>query len=348
VEVAKVRFRGLSKVGDASARTSFLSAFLHGCGLVALLITLNVFGAAVVRADTVTNAAGDIEAQLCPLLDSLTEAAVSVAQSSRATGATQLGLTISQANDLMATVQSPDMTVTLGKKSKTLQKSLSRFESQLLKAESAVGNSGITDSAAWKAILRTVTLGQQLKALVPTLPSSGEVVMVREDKSKSMVLHQAGDTVCFHVDILNADGDPSCGPINVLASPVSGLGTLELTNEADFCLTMGPDAGMVQVTVSTCNQSNSVLLYDYGTPLNAQPEPPAAPSNLAAMNLTTTSIELTWQDNSNNELGFQIQRSTSSGGHWKVVGKVGAGVTSYTDTGLDPLTTYYYQVAAFN
>jgi fibronectin type III domain protein len=347
VEVAKARFRGLSKIVDASARTSFLSVFLRGCGLIALLITLNVCGAAVVRADTVTNAAGDIEAQLCPLLDSLTEAAVSVTQSSRATGSTQLGTIISQAETLMETVQSADMTVALGKKSKTVQKSLSRFESQLQKAESAVGNSSVTDAAAWKLIVKAITLGQQLKALVPTLPSSGVVVMVSEDKSKTMVLHQAGDTVCFHVNILNTDGDPSCGPVNVSASPVAGMGTLEMTNETDFCLTMGPDAGTVQVTVSTCNQSNSVLLYDYGVPQTAPPELPA-PSNLAAMYLTPTSIELTWQYNSTNELGFQIQRSTSSGGPWNVVATVGAGVTSYTDTGLDPVTTYYYEVAAFN
>jgi hypothetical protein len=66
------------------------------------------------------------------------------------------------------------------------------------------------------------------------------------------------------------------------------------------------------------------------------------------MIVTSTSITLNWQDNSNNELGFQIQRATSSGGPWSVVGTVGANVTSYMDTGLSPSTTYYYQVAAFN
>jgi hypothetical protein len=360
VEVGKVRFRGLSKVtAGASARTSFLSAFLHGCGLVILLIALNLLGVIAVRADTVTNAAGDVVAQLRPLLDSLTEAAVSVAQSSRTTGSTQLGSTINQADELMAIVQSADMAAALGKKSKTLQKSLSRFKSQLLKAQAAMDNPDSTDAAAWKAMLKAVTLGQQLKALVPSLPSSATVVMVREDKSSRMILHQAGDTVCFHVDILNADSDPSCGLVNVSASPVGGFGTLTLTNETDFCLNMGPDSGMVQVTVSTCNQRNSVLLYDYGVPektgttsssASAPPAAitPASPSNLSTEVVTSTLITLTWQDNSNNEVGFQIQRSTSSGGPWSVIGSVSAGVTSYTDTDLDPSTTYYYEVAAFN
>ncbi len=83
------------------------------------------------------------------------------------------------------------------------------------------------------------------------------------------------------------------------------------------------------------------------TPAGASTDP-APPSNLATMAVTTTSITLNWQDNSNNELGFQIQRATSSNGPWDVVGSTGANVTTYTDIGLDPATTYYYQVAAFN
>jgi hypothetical protein len=64
--------------------------------------------------------------------------------------------------------------------------------------------------------------------------------------------------------------------------------------------------------------------------------------------VTATFITINWQDNSNNEVGFQIQRATSSGGPWSVVGTTGANVTSYTDRGVSPDTTYFYQVAAFN
>src|ERR1035437_1580604 len=107
MQLTEIRFEGLSKVAvDVSARTSFLRSFFHRCGLLSLLIVL-IFGAAVVRADTVTNAAGAVEAQLYPLVDSLTEASISVAQSDRTTGSTQLGLTISLVDGLTATVQSP-------------------------------------------------------------------------------------------------------------------------------------------------------------------------------------------------------------------------------------------------
>jgi hypothetical protein len=362
VEVAKDRFQGVSKVTvEGSARTSFLRNSFHCCGLLSLLIALNLLGTVAVRADTVNNAAGDIAAQLCPLLDSLTEAAISVAQSNRAIAATQLDSTISLADGLMATVQSSDMTAALGNKSTKLQKSLSRFQSQLLKAEAAVDNSGITDSAALKAILRAATIGQQLKALVPTLPSSDTVVMVREVKSSTTALHHAGNKVCFHVNILNAASDPSCGPVTVAVDPVGGdptdvlvIGTPDFSTATDFCLTMGPDAGTLQVTVSTCNQTNSVLLYNYGvlrkagTTLSSASIPPAAPSNLAVMVVTPTSITLDWQNNADNELGFEIRRASSPAGPWSVVGAVGTHVTSYTDTRLVPLTTYYYEVTAFN
>jgi hypothetical protein len=47
-------------------------------------------------------------------------------------------------------------------------------------------------------------------------------------------------------------------------------------------------------------------------------------------------------------LASNVQRATSSKGPWDVVGSSGANVTTYTDTGLDPATTYYYQVVVLN
>ena len=84
------------------------------------------------------------------------------------------------------------------------------------------------------------------------------------------------------------------------------------------------------------------------TTLSPSPTDPAPPSNLVVTATTSTSITLQWQDNANNELGFQIQRATSPAGPWDVLGNVGANVTSFMDLGLDSSTTYYYQVAAFN
>ena len=81
----------------------------------------------------------------------------------------------------------------------------------------------------------------------------------------------------------------------------------------------------------------------------ADATPPAAPANLAAIDVTQTSLTLTWADNSNNEAGFTIQRATNSTfTKGLATFNVGPDVTSYADAGLKKNTTYYYRVLAFN
>ena len=77
--------------------------------------------------------------------------------------------------------------------------------------------------------------------------------------------------------------------------------------------------------------------------------PPAAPSNLAVTNLAQTTLTLNWQDNSNNEAGFTIQRATNNTFTKNLVTiTVGADVVSYNDSGLTKNTKYFYRVSAFN
>jgi titin len=73
---------------------------------------------------------------------------------------------------------------------------------------------------------------------------------------------------------------------------------------------------------------------------------PAAPSNLSASAISRSQIRLTWTQNSSNENGFAIERSTSTG--WLQVGSVGANITTFTDGSLSAWTTYSYRVRAFN
>lgn len=75
-------------------------------------------------------------------------------------------------------------------------------------------------------------------------------------------------------------------------------------------------------------------------------EPPAAPANLVAIPLTTTSIRLAWTDQSTTEQGFRIERS-SDGGTWTQVGVALANATSYTAISLSPGTQYWFRVRAY-
>ena len=75
--------------------------------------------------------------------------------------------------------------------------------------------------------------------------------------------------------------------------------------------------------------------------------PPASPGNLTAFATSASQINLTWSDNSNNETGFDIERSTD-GTNFSAITSVGANTSSYSNTGLSQLTTYYYRVKAVN
>jgi hypothetical protein len=78
------------------------------------------------------------------------------------------------------------------------------------------------------------------------------------------------------------------------------------------------------------------------------PSPPAAPSNLAATPAGTSSISLTWADNSTNETSFVLMQSSSSGGIFNKLITLPANSTSYTDVGLGSSATYYYKIQATN
>jgi hypothetical protein len=87
---------------------------------------------------------------------------------------------------------------------------------------------------------------------------------------------------------------------------------------------------------------------------NASPPPPAAPTWLRVDTVpgTGTQLKLTWQDNSNNETGFKVERKQGCCGPWTALPDAQAnlnGTATYTSTGLQcGGTTYAYRVWAFN
>jgi Fibronectin type III domain len=81
----------------------------------------------------------------------------------------------------------------------------------------------------------------------------------------------------------------------------------------------------------------------------AEPPPPGAPgapANLRATAVSRSQIDLSWEDRSGDETGFEITR-TSSGSSPQTF-RLGANTTSFSDTGLSEDTTFTYVVRAFN
>jgi titin len=75
---------------------------------------------------------------------------------------------------------------------------------------------------------------------------------------------------------------------------------------------------------------------------------PAAPANLTATAVSYSQINLAWTD-SDNEAGYKIERCAGEGcSDFAQIATVGANVTSYSNTGLPPSTSYTYRVLATN
>jgi hypothetical protein len=73
--------------------------------------------------------------------------------------------------------------------------------------------------------------------------------------------------------------------------------------------------------------------------------PPSPPENLTVTAISSTKIYLRWDDKSDNEIRFVIERKTGRGGYFPV-NEVGSNVTAYLDYGLNPDAVYYYRVKA--
>ncbi len=98
--------------------------------------------------------------------------------------------------------------------------------------------------------------------------------------------------------------------------------------------------------VSNTTLFNPVLIPGGG---GGTTEPPAVPTNLLATTISSSQINLAWTDNASSEDGFKIERCTGPGcSDFAQIATVGAGVTSYANTGLVASTNYSYRVRAYN
>ncbi|HYG38805.1 MAG TPA: fibronectin type III domain-containing protein [Cytophagales bacterium] len=107
----------------------------------------------------------------------------------------------------------------------------------------------------------------------------------------------------------------------------AGSYTVQVT-EAEGCIS----APSTPVVVTVGNGSNT----------------PAAPSNFVATASSPTILDLTWNDNSSNETGFEVYKANSSNGPYTFLGLLGQNINTYSDTNLEPNTTYFYKVRAIN
>ncbi|MDE2965617.1 MAG: fibronectin type III domain-containing protein [Acidobacteriota bacterium] len=76
------------------------------------------------------------------------------------------------------------------------------------------------------------------------------------------------------------------------------------------------------------------------------PLPP--PTKLTATAISSSRIDLTWQDTSTDETGFRVQRRREGSMDWVEIAIAPANATRYSDEGLLPATLYHYRLQGFN
>jgi Matrixin/Fibronectin type III domain len=113
---------------------------------------------------------------------------------------------------------------------------------------------------------------------------------------------------------------------------------------------MWPNSGACETIRETLDPDDIAGLQSlYGGPTTSTTTP-SAPSSLAAAagsSSPTSSIALSWSDNSTNESGYVVERS-SDGATFAQRAQLATGASSYLDSGLASGTTYYYRVYAYN
>ncbi len=76
---------------------------------------------------------------------------------------------------------------------------------------------------------------------------------------------------------------------------------------------------------------------------------PTTPTNLTATAVATNQINLTWNDTTDVENSFDVQRAISTNGPWILLTNIfAANVTNYSDKNLYPSSTWHYRVRAVN
>ena len=83
------------------------------------------------------------------------------------------------------------------------------------------------------------------------------------------------------------------------------------------------------------------------SPATTQVGPLPSPSGVTAVAASSTEIDLTWADVTA-ETGYRVERSLDGSTDWTTVATTGQDLTTQSDTGLSPGTTYYYRVFATN
>ncbi len=187
--------------------------------------------------------------------------------------------------------------------------------------------------------------------------ASGSASVAENGGSVALTVRRInGDDGAVSVNFATANGSATAGPDYVADS-----GTVQWADNDDDPKTL--QIAIVNDAAVEPNQSFSVVLSApgggaaLGAPATANVTindddsgglpTPAAPTALAAVAQSASSVHLMWTDNAGNETEFRVERKLGAGA-FQEIATLGANVVMHTDGGLTAATNYTYRVRARN
>jgi hypothetical protein len=180
-------------------------------------------------------------------------------------------------------------------------------------------------------------------------------ILIADQNGNAKQIFNAGDQIRLGVYVNNPSTSPDS--VTLTSSIIYGNGNTIITN-APYTVTIpgkstpgwywadtipsNAPAGIYYYKVTASDSQGSVTQMAVFQIKNVVTVTvPAAPTGLGAVAVDGTSIRLSWNDNSNNENGFEISNGVTSV-------KVGANTNSYTWSGLTPGQYMCFMVRSYN
>ena len=149
----------------------------------------------------------------------------------------------------------------------------------------------------------------------------------------------SGGTFHFELDGVNITG--------TMTMPNTG-GTQTWKTITKLGVQLPAGQHVLRLVMDANNSAGAIGNFNWFNFRNENPNPtPAAASNLVATLASTSSVNLSWTDNSLNETGFIVERS-SDGVNFSLLTMTAANVSSFVDSAVTAGTTYTYRVRATN
>ncbi|MCA4900649.1 MAG: fibronectin type III domain-containing protein, partial [Cytophagales bacterium] len=202
-------------------------------------------------------------------------------------------------------------------------------------------NTGLTANTRYFYRVRSVN------AVGTSVPTAEASALTSAPAAPTMLTAVAASST--QINLTWVDASTSETGFQIERSLTSGSG-FSLISTAAANATTFSNTGLTANTVYfyRVRAINGSITSGYAPQATASTSAPLPPTTLNASAFSSTQINLTWVDASNNETGFQVERSTTSGSGYTLVTTTAANATSFSNTALTANTSYFYRVRAVN